>query len=96
MAWATMAVPACCRICAVLRLAVSAAKSASTIRPRAAVVFSLGLFGVDRSQALAAGLVLHMVQYIPVTLAGLLVLGKSGLSLRKIRHSEEGLEEAQA
>ncbi|WP_029458284.1 lysylphosphatidylglycerol synthase transmembrane domain-containing protein [Solidesulfovibrio alcoholivorans] len=62
----------------------------------AAVVFSLGLFGVDRSQALAAGLVLHMVQYIPVTLAGLLVLGKSGLSLRKIRHSEDGLEEAQA
>ncbi len=60
----------------------------------AAVVFSLGLFGVDRSQALAAGLVLHMVQYIPVTLAGLLVLGKSGLTLRKIRASEESLEEA--
>jgi uncharacterized membrane protein YbhN (UPF0104 family) len=58
----------------------------------AAVVFSLGLFGVDRPQALAAGLVLHMVQYIPVTLTGLLVLGKSGLSLRKIRESDEGLE----
>ncbi|MEA4857883.1 lysylphosphatidylglycerol synthase transmembrane domain-containing protein [Solidesulfovibrio sp.] len=61
----------------------------------AAVVFSLGLFGVDRSQALAAGLVLHMVQYIPVTVAGLLVLGKSGLSLRKIRESDEALEEAE-
>ena len=58
----------------------------------AAVVFSLGLFGVDRSQSLAAGLVLHMVQYIPVTVAGLLVLGKSGLSLRKIREREEALE----
>ncbi len=58
----------------------------------AAVVFSLGLFGVDRAQALAAGLVLHMVQYIPVTVAGSLVLAKSGLSLRKIRESEEGLE----
>ncbi|WP_428569685.1 MAG: lysylphosphatidylglycerol synthase transmembrane domain-containing protein [Solidesulfovibrio sp. DCME] len=61
----------------------------------AAVVFSLGLFGVDRSQALAAGLVLHMVQYIPVTVAGLLVLGKSGLNLRKIRESDEALEEAE-
>lgn len=61
----------------------------------AAVVFSLGLFGVDRSQALAAGLVLHMVQYIPVTLAGLLVLGKSGLDLRKIREREDNLEDAQ-
>jgi len=58
----------------------------------AAVVFSLGLFGVDRSQGLAAALVLHMVQYIPITLTGLLVLGKSGLNLRKIRESEEGLE----
>lgn len=61
----------------------------------AAVVFSLGLFGMDRSQALAAGLVLHMVQYIPITLTGLLVLAKSGLSLRKIRESEEALEDGQ-
>lgn len=58
----------------------------------AAVVFSLGLFGVDRAQALAAGLVLHMVQFIPVTVAGLLVLVKSGLKLSKIRESEEGLD----
>jgi len=58
----------------------------------AAVVFSLGLFGVDRAQALAAGLVLHMVQFIPVTVAGLLVLAKSGLKLSKIRESEEGLD----
>ncbi|EHJ46814.1 Lysylphosphatidylglycerol synthetase/UPF0104 [Solidesulfovibrio carbinoliphilus subsp. oakridgensis] len=58
----------------------------------AAVVFSLGLFGVDQTQALAAGLILHMVQYIPVTVAGLLILAKSGLSLRKIRESDEALD----
>uniref|UniRef100_I2Q1G5 Uncharacterized protein n=1 Tax=Desulfovibrio sp. U5L TaxID=596152 RepID=I2Q1G5_9BACT len=58
----------------------------------AAVVFSLGLFGVDQTQALAAGLILHMVQYIPVTVSGLLILAKSGLSLRKIRESDEALE----
>lgn len=59
----------------------------------AAVVFALGLFGVDKEQALAAGVVLHMLQYIPVTLLGMLVLVRSGLSIRKIRESEEGLEE---
>ena len=36
-----IAVPACCRICARDMFAVSEAKSASTIRPRAAAVFSL-------------------------------------------------------
>ncbi|OLN26549.1 hypothetical protein DVDV_2606 [Desulfovibrio sp. DV] len=58
----------------------------------AAVVFSLGLFGVDRAQALAAGLVLHMVQFIPVTVAGLMILAKSGLKLSKIRESDEALD----
>lgn len=59
----------------------------------AAVVFALGLFGVDKEQALAAGVVLHMLQYIPVTLLGMLVLVRSGLNIRKIRESEEGLDE---
>lgn len=58
----------------------------------AAVVFSLGLFGIPRAEGLAAGLVLHMLQYIPVTLCGLLVMGKSGLSLRQIRASESAME----
>ena len=35
LAWASMAVPACCRICERVRFAVSLAKSASMIRPRA-------------------------------------------------------------
>ena len=43
LAWAIMAVPACCRICVRLRLAVSAAKSASMMRPRAADWFSLAV-----------------------------------------------------
>lgn len=59
----------------------------------AAVVFALGLFGVDKEQALAAGVVLHMLQYIPVTLIGILVLARSGLNIKKIRESEEGLDE---
>src|SRR5690606_16704318 len=38
--WASIAVAACCNTCERLRLAVSAAKSASTIRERDADVFS--------------------------------------------------------
>jgi hypothetical protein len=40
LAWESMATPACCRICDLVRLAVSAAKSASRIRERAAEMFS--------------------------------------------------------
>ncbi len=59
----------------------------------AAVVFGLNhLFGVDKELALAIGLLIHMMQYIPTTAAGLVVLAKSGLSLKTIRQSDEGLE----
>ena len=41
LAWARIAMPACCRICAFVNAAVSAAKSASRIRLREASRFSL-------------------------------------------------------
>ena len=44
LAWATMAVPACCRICVRDRLAVSIAKSASRMREREADRFSEVMF----------------------------------------------------
>lgn len=62
----------------------------------AAVVFALSLFGIGKGEALAAGLVLHMIQYIPVTVVGALILAKSGLDLRKIRESDDGLNESSA
>lgn len=58
----------------------------------AAVIFGLGLFGIDKELALAIGLLIHMTQYIPTTVAGLWVLLKSGLSLKRIKHSDEALE----
>jgi len=58
----------------------------------AAVIFGLGLFRVDKELALAIGLVIHMMQYIPTTVSGLMVLARSGLSLKSIRRSEEELE----
>lgn len=47
----------------------------------AAIVFGLNLFGIEKEQALAAALVLHMIQYIPVTLMGLFILTKSGIKI---------------
>lgn len=55
----------------------------------ASAVLALGWFGVDRERAFAVGLALHMLQYIPVTLAGLTVLASSGLSLNDLRHRAE-------
>ncbi|MFZ5428039.1 MAG: lysylphosphatidylglycerol synthase transmembrane domain-containing protein [Thermodesulfobacteriota bacterium] len=60
----------------------------------AAVIFGLGLFKVDKELALAIGLLIHMMQYIPTTITGLMVLAKSGLSLKTIRRSDEELEGA--
>jgi hypothetical protein len=58
----------------------------------AAVIFALNqLFKVDKESALAIGFLLHMMQYIPTTVAGLAVLAKSGLKLKNIRQSEEEL-----
>jgi len=60
----------------------------------AAIIFGLGLFKVDKELALAIGLLIHMMQYIPTTVTGLLVLAKSGLTIKSIRRSEEALEDA--
>jgi len=58
----------------------------------AAVIFGLGLFKVDKELALAIGLLIHMMQYIPTTVSGLLVLAKSGLSLKSLKHREAEME----
>ena len=55
----------------------------------ASAVLALGWFGVDRERAFAVGLALHMLQYIPVTLAGLGVLAASGLSLTDLRRQAD-------
>jgi len=55
----------------------------------ASAVLALGWFGVDKDRAFAVGLALHMLQYIPVTLAGLGVLAASGLSLADLRRQAD-------
>jgi len=60
----------------------------------AAVVFSMAdIFKVDKESALAVGLVIHMMQYIPTTLYGMWVFLKSGMTLKKIHDVEEQVGE---
>jgi len=55
----------------------------------AVMVAVLTSIGVDKEQALAAGLVYHAILYIPVTAYAMGVLARSGLSLARIRSGEE-------
>ncbi|MCK4336295.1 MAG: flippase-like domain-containing protein, partial [Candidatus Aminicenantes bacterium] len=48
-----------------------------------AVIYSLSLFAVPRSQALSYGLVLHAVAFLPKILLGLIYLAKMDISLKK-------------
>lgn len=51
----------------------------------ASMVLALGWFGVDRERAFAVGLAMHLLQYLPVTVAGLWSLAASGMSMRDLR-----------
>ncbi len=51
----------------------------------AAFVLAMSWFGVGREEAFALGFALHMVQYVPVTLAGLGVMASGGFSLKSLR-----------
>ncbi|MBF0481840.1 MAG: flippase-like domain-containing protein [Desulfovibrionaceae bacterium] len=55
-----------------------------------AVVFSMStIFKVDNETALAVGLLLHMMLFVPTTLYGMWVFLKSGMTLKKIHDIEE-------
>ena len=43
---------------------------------------------MGKEEALAAGLVLHMIQLIPTTVIGVLVMSLSGIKLRQLRTEE--------
>ena len=55
------------------------------------VTVSAYVWLVSGGNTVAIGLLIHMMQYIPTTALGLVVLAKSGLSLKTIRQSEEGV-----
>jgi hypothetical protein len=51
-----------------------------------AIVFGLGLFGVDPDQAFAVAIVYHVTQYLPVTIGGVIALWLARLSVDEIAH----------
>jgi len=58
----------------------------------AAMVAGLSIYGVPKEEALAIGLVIHSITYLPQTLLGGVIFLKSELSLKKIREAGETLE----
>jgi uncharacterized membrane protein YbhN (UPF0104 family) len=54
----------------------------------AAAVLALGIFGVPRAEGLGYALVLHAVQYVPVTLEGWLFLLREHVTLAEATHAE--------
>ena len=55
-----------------------------------AVVLALSLFAVEKGDAVAFSIISHLLQYIPVTAAGLVLLIGSGISLWPQQRQEEG------
>lgn len=51
----------------------------------AVMVAALAVYGVPREEALALGLVYHVLMYVPSTLYGLAVLARTGFGLRELR-----------
>ena len=48
------------------------------------------IYGIDQGAAVAAGLVLHALQNLPVLILGLGFLGREGLSLGAVRRITSG------
>ncbi len=55
-------------------------------------VASLGLLGVEPGVALSAIMVIHLLQIVPVTVAGMLLAWREGFSLRRYLRRPEGPE----
>ena len=48
------------------------------------------IYGIDQGKAMAAGLVLHALQNLPVLVLGLAFLGREGLSFGSMRRISTG------
>jgi uncharacterized protein (TIRG00374 family) len=55
----------------------------------AAVAYTLVLYNIPLEKALSLSIVFHATNYIPITLAGFLYLGRHHLTLKKIREAEK-------
>jgi hypothetical protein len=60
------------------------------------------LFGATKEQAVACAIVLHAVSFVPVTLLGLIIMAKAGLTIQRareesalIKKEEDGRQKAE-
>jgi len=58
-----------------------------------AVILALAVFGVDRSEALTYGLILHLTVFLPKIVMGLIYLGGSDIRFRTLRSAGAGDKE---
>jgi len=58
----------------------------------ASMVLALGWFGVDKDRAFAVALAMHLLQYLPLTAAGLWSLAASGMSMADLRRRSSDAE----
>jgi hypothetical protein len=58
----------------------------------AAIVFSLAAYGVDQNLAQGFAVVMHLLMFGPITVVGLALMWREGLSLTTIRQRAEKTE----
>ncbi|MFH1069612.1 MAG: lysylphosphatidylglycerol synthase transmembrane domain-containing protein [Candidatus Glassbacteria bacterium] len=60
-----------------------------------AIIFSLNeVFGVARSTATGFAIIMHLLMMVPITIVGLILMWREGLTLGQIRERADHLEEA--
>jgi glycosyltransferase 2 family protein len=77
-------------VLAIVALALTAPSTPGYVGPfQASIVVSLGLFGVSASTALSLSIVFHVINYVPITVAGFAYLGAMNLTLGELRAAGE-------
>ena len=57
-------------------------------------VVILGIFGIEKSTALSFAIVFHLIQYVPITLAGMILYVALGFNLKKLKEERSSQEVA--
>ncbi|MCA9771633.1 MAG: flippase-like domain-containing protein [Myxococcales bacterium] len=57
-------------------------------------VAALSIFGVPKAEAAAYGVLVHIFQYMPITIVGAIYFVREGLSLSEVQHAEQPAPEA--
>ena len=74
-------------------LGVAVPSSPAYVGPvHAVIVFSLKAYGIDQALALGFAVIIHLLMFSPITVVGLALMWREGLSLSTIRKRAEKTE----